>query len=147
MIAQQDPIGWPAAILTAGVVSALLVGSGLLVVAVAERAADGRLGRNAIAGIRTRTTRASDEAWLAAHRAGKRPTALGGYVSMVTGPVSIIVGLLLAVVDDGDAATFLVWWTVVLMLGVATMTAAVIHGAVVGQRAARAVNEGGPLAG
>jgi hypothetical protein len=41
------------------------------VAAIDRRAADGRLGRNAVAGIRTRATLRSDAAWRAGHAAAR----------------------------------------------------------------------------
>ncbi|QOR69578.1 SdpI family protein [Ruania alkalisoli] len=67
----------------------LVVAAGLLLVVVARRAAQGRIRRNPIAGIRTAATMASDEAWLAAHREGESLTALGGWIFVATGAVTM----------------------------------------------------------
>ena len=58
---------------------------GILVAAVSEAAARGRLGINSVAGIRTRAVMMSDEAWIAGHRAGRIPMALAGLVMFLTG--------------------------------------------------------------
>ncbi len=54
-----------------------MIGSALLVHEVGKRAADGRLGRNSVAGIRTRATMASDSAWPAGHRAARGANDVG----------------------------------------------------------------------
>jgi hypothetical protein len=69
---------------------ALLIGllcvvSGLAVAVVGRRAADGRLGRNALAGIRIRSTLRSDAAWLAGHAAARPASDAAGAVFAVTG--------------------------------------------------------------
>ena len=60
---------------------------------VVRRAAQGRLGRNALAGIRTPTTLASDEAWRTVHREAA-PWTFAGALAMVLG------GLVAMAVDD-----------------------------------------------
>lgn len=59
------------------VTSIIMVGSALLVHRVGKRAAEGSLGRNGIAGIRIPSTLESEEAWLAGHRAARRPNDIG----------------------------------------------------------------------
>jgi len=83
-----------------------LFGSGILIFWMAHAAASGRLKRNAIAGIRTPSTMASEEAWLAAHVRAKTPTlyagaaaAAGGLVALAPIPMPVItVGVLVAAV-------------------------------------------------
>lgn len=111
-----------------GVLALVLLASGLLVIWVATATASGRIGRNAFAGIRTGSTLASDEAWLAAHRRTKRPTILAGLLL-------IVCALLVFVPMSLEALT-------VSVIAVCLMVLACgIYGAVVGSAAARAVTE------
>ncbi|UFU02053.1 SdpI family protein [Ruania suaedae] len=111
----------------------LLVAAGVAIVVVARRAAQGRIGRNQIAGIRTAATLASDEAWLAAHRAGEPLMRLGGWLCALTGAVTAVLAWL-----ELDNAWLL---GAVLLGGTALVLVAVIGSAARGQRAARAVGE------
>ena len=79
----------PAAVALLGAL--LLVASGAVVSQVNRRAADGRLRRNGVAGIRVRATLRSDAAW----QAGQRPAAQGssdaaGAVFALTGVVALV---------------------------------------------------------
>jgi len=56
----------------------VLLGTGAFYVWMARAAATGRLRRNRSAGIRTRDTLASEEAWLAAHVRARRAHTLAG---------------------------------------------------------------------
>jgi len=90
----------------------------------AGAAADGRLRRNNLAGVRLPSTLASDEAWLAGHRRAKRPTRIAAVCS-----------LLAAVVCALPVPEPVVYVTV---LGAAVpILRFVIYGAVVASRAAR----------
>ena len=76
--------------------AALLVGllcvvSGIAVAVIDRRAADGRLGRNALAGIRIRSTLRSDAAWRAGHAAARRASDAAGAVFVVTGLAATVV--------------------------------------------------------
>jgi len=108
----------------------VMSGSGVLLFWVARAAARGRLRRNMVAGIRTRATLASDEAWLAAHRRAERPTRLAGWASIVTGLCAFVPADL-----EG-----LVW--VVLLIGTAVMLGLVVYGAKLGHDAARELGDG-----
>ncbi len=108
----------------------LMIGGGVLNAVINGRAADGRLAVNHTAGIRTKETMASQEAWQTAHRRAKPLNQFGSMVGIVTG---------FAVVALSSSALALF---TVLLVGVALMTAAVIAGCVVGHRAAREVNAG-----
>lgn len=74
---------------------------------VAERTADGSLGRNGYAGIRTKATRASDEAWLAAHQASLPWSRASAAAAALTGvlviPARSSAGATLAVMFGGTA--------------------------------------------
>ena len=135
MLAQVDPPSW-------GVVWLLLVGGlvllvfvGWLVIDLAKKAADGRLGRNGIAGIRTKATRASDEAWLAAHKAGLKRSVLAGRILMGSG-IAAALGLLIGY--GNPTRTILVWGIVVSVLPLVALAPAVMA-TTEGDRAAKAV--------
>ncbi len=149
VVAQDDPIGWPAAIVVSGLVALVLIGSGFVVIKIARRTADGRLGRNGWAGIRTHTTRSSDAAWSAAHQAAERLTVLGGLATMAGGIVPVVAGAVGGLGADGDQAPdrYMTWWAVAFMIAVPVMLVPVIWGAVVGQRAAKAVADGDAFTG
>ncbi|WP_313662762.1 SdpI family protein [Cellulosimicrobium cellulans] len=101
----------------------VLAGAGLLLVWCARTTADGRVGRNQVAGIRTATTLASDEAWRTAHRAAQPLSEAGGWVLVAAAPVLFLV--------DDDAGL-----VVVLVAAGLTLTLTV-GGLVVGTRAVR----------
>lgn len=126
------------AIVAMVLVGLVLVASGLLVIGVADRTADGRIGRNGYAGIRTQATQSSDEAWLAAHQAGHARTKLGGQMLLALGPVAAIVGLL---AGGGDPDSTLIWWSVVCGILTVALTVLIIVGAIHGQRAATEVQQ------
>lgn len=63
----------------------LLLLTGAAVAAVSSRAADGRLRRNALAGIRTGATLASEAAWVAGQQAARPLSDAGGAAFGVTG--------------------------------------------------------------
>ena len=112
----------------------VMAGSGLLLLWAARAAASGRLRRNGIAGIRTPSTMASDEAWLAAHRRAERPSVLAAVTSIASG----ILALVLPAPAPVLAGVVIV--ACVVMLGF------VLWGARVGGLAAReAVQSGGPV--
>ena len=67
----------------------LLVGAGAVVSAVNRRAADGRLGRNAVAGIRLHATMRSDAAWRAGHSAAQGPSDASAAVLAVSGLLAV----------------------------------------------------------
>ncbi|MDK1361376.1 SdpI family protein [Arthrobacter sp. zg-Y1219] len=100
-----------------------------LCVAMTRQAADGLMGPNGVAGIRTRYTRASDEAWTAGHRA-----ALPVVKKMwpVTG-----VGVLAALVVQFTAGG--AWGIGVASLMLVVQVAIVLRSAAAANGAARAV--------
>lgn len=77
-------------LVTKAILCLTMVGAGGAVIWAARAAASGRLKRNFIAGIRTRSTLASDEAWLAAHQAARSLTELGGWSSIATGVLILL---------------------------------------------------------
>jgi len=98
---------------------------------VAERTADGSLGRNVYAGIRTRSTRASDEAWLAAHRASLPWSRASAVTAALT-------GVLVIPARSSAGATVLV-----VLGGTAIVLATTLIGARLGVVAAREVQASG----
>ena len=71
-------------------VGALLLVTGAAVSGVSRRAADGRLRRNAVAGIRTRATMRSDAAWRAGHLAARGSSDASGAVFAVSGVAALL---------------------------------------------------------
>ena len=69
--------------------SALEIGAAVLVIWLTWRAANGTLPRNDLAGVRTRVTMSSDEAWRIGHRAALRPTLIGGILTVLWSLASI----------------------------------------------------------
>lgn len=106
----------------------VMAGSGFLMIWMARASAAGRLKRNAVAGIRTTATMASDEAWLAAHIRSKRATLWGGVAALASGA-----GALLPVPAPALAA--------IVLAGCAAMLGCAIYGAAVGGRAAKAASK------
>ncbi len=109
------------------VLTTVLVGSGLLLVWIGRQSTAGTLKRNRLAGIHTRATLASDEAWRAAHLAGGPAMTWAGVVSTIAGLVflsrpSNTIGL------------------VILIAAMAVMLTLVAVSAVKGQRAAKSVH-------
>lgn len=143
---EEEAITWTAALgLTAGI-GLLMVVTGVFVMGIAIRAADGRLGKNRLAGIRTRATLSSDEAWQAAHQAGRELTIMAGWISVATGVVPVLVGAFLALFDLTSPDNYMVIWTALLMIGIAGLLVAAVAGALKGNRAAKAVHNPDPLA-
>lgn len=107
----------------------VMAGTGVLLLWMASAAASGRLKRNQIAGIRTPSTMTSDAAWLAAHQRALHPTRVAGFISLV-----VALSTLLPTSENVLFAG--------LMVGTVLILAFVIHGAVVGGRAAREAEDG-----
>lgn len=109
------------------VLAAVMIAAGGVIVWTARAAAAGRLERNYWAGIRTRTTLASDDAWLAAHRAARAPVEAGGWGAVAAGVVVLFMPA------DPEAAIPLT-----VIAGAVVMLAGVLVGAWRGVRAAKA---------
>ncbi|QDP74197.1 SdpI family protein [Cellulosimicrobium cellulans] len=101
----------------------VLAGAGLLLVWCARATASGRIGRNQVAGIRTATTLASDDAWRTAHRAARPLSEAAGWALVAASPV-------LLVVDDAAGL-------VVVLVATGLALALTVGGLVVGTRAVR----------
>lgn len=98
----------------------------------ARRGAAGTLPRNDVIGIRTATTRASDEAWAAAHRAGAADLRRSGFGAAATAVLPWAAVTLPEPVREPAIA-------VVVLAGVAVLIGFTVRAGVVGQRAAREV--------
>ncbi|MGY2900276.1 hypothetical protein ACVKXF_002931 [Curtobacterium sp. PvP017] len=70
---------------------ALEIGGAVLVMWLTWRAATGQLGRNYLAGVRTRATMSSDDAWRTGHRAALPPTLISGVITVLWCAVCILV--------------------------------------------------------
>ncbi|MFS0712264.1 SdpI family protein [Microbacterium sp. 2P01SA-2] len=103
-------------------------GAGALLIWMARAAASGKLKRNSLAGIRTPTTMANDEAWLAAHVRSKSATLLTGYLSVAIGVISLV--------PMPPAAL-----GVMVLVGAALMVIVMMWGTRVGIKAALAATE------
>lgn len=99
------------------------------VVAAMSRA--GTLTRNGAVGIRTRTTMHSDGTWRAAHLAAAPWHARGARLGYLLGGLAIALTLLSGRAETSTAAA------VAAVAGLLTVTAVLLAGGVVGQRAAR----------
>ena len=109
-------------------IGVVLVGSGIGLWGVAERTADGRIGRNRYAGIRLRSTRESDEAWVAGRRAAQQGTRVAAALMGLTG-----VGLI-AASGDPDLSPLLI------IVGSALSFGALIKATIAATRAAKDVS-------
>jgi uncharacterized membrane protein len=68
---------------------ALVIGGAVLVTWLTWKAANGSLPRNDLAGVRTRVTMSSDEAWRTGHRAALCPTVVAGILTVLWSLASI----------------------------------------------------------
>ncbi|MDH6675820.1 putative membrane protein [Rhodococcus sp. LBL1] len=100
--------------------------AGAVIVWTARAAASGRLGRNPYVGVRTPSTMASDTTWIAAHRASRPLTEIGGWLAIVAG--------LGALVPMDESML-----TAVGIAGAGCLVGFALAGAWFGVRAARAV--------
>jgi len=121
-------------------VGLVMIGTGALVIGIAHRTADGRMGRNAWAGTRTKATRSSEAAWRAAHQAGLGPSIVAGWIFIAAGVVSPVLAWLIA--DEPDPA--MAWWGGLVTAFALAGSVVLVLGALRSQRAAKDVNEGFP---
>lgn len=106
----------------------VMVGTGVLMISMANAAASGRLKRNQLAGIRTPRTMASEEAWLAAHVRARRVTVFAGVASLLGGAFALV-PVPMPVVTIG------------ILVAAIAMIGFALYGARVGSAAARTVSE------
>jgi hypothetical protein len=100
---------------------------------IAARAATGALGPNRWAGLRTRATMSSPEAWVAGNRAARAGIQTGAVILGVTG---VAVGVLAWTTD---------LLPLILFVGIALATGSIIRASILGNRAARNVDSDSPL--
>lgn len=105
-------------------VGALMIGAGALLWVMAVRTASGRTGRNNLIGIRTKATRSSDGAWLAAHKAAERSFQVAAVECALTGLALMVLG------QNSE------WMILIVLIGVALMLGAVVNAFVLGTQAA-----------
>ena len=119
-------------------VGLLTVGAGYLVIWSAKLAASGEIKRNnGWAGIRTRATASSDEAWLAAHQEAEALTVWGGWVFMASAILAPVLALVLTNTDE-QATTV---WGIGLTIGIVAGTGFVMLAASRGNAAAKEVEQ------
>ncbi|RRD35245.1 SdpI family protein [Leucobacter sp. OH2974_COT-288] len=120
--------------------AAVLLAGSLLIVWLGRLSERGTLARNYLAGLRTRQTLASDEAWIAGHRAGAKSMIVGGAGGAVGAVAGIVFGVLFMLGTVTQAATEnLIACAVVVSCG--WMIIWVLVATAKANRAAREVNE------
>ena len=118
------------------VVGVTMIGVGYLITGIANRGSAGELDRNGIAGIRTKATMASDEAWLTAHQVGRDRTAQGGQLIKLSGLLAAPAGL---AIGGGSPNRALLVWGIVFGLTQVAALWLIVRGAIAGDRAAQRV--------
>ncbi len=106
----------------------LLIIAGIALWVVAQRTATGVLGRSQFVGIRTRSTMASDQAWLAAHQAAQRALQVAAVELGLTGAMAAVAG------GNNDLLIL------ILVVGTALMSGALAKAVIFATRAARATD-------
>jgi len=134
---------WTAFAVTSGLCGLLMAFAGFLIRGVARRAAAGELEVNRVAGIRTRATTASDEAWSAGHQAAAADSARAGSVAISVAIASVVVPVALGLAGVVDAATAMVVSTLLLMIGVVVLVTFLFRAVRAANAAARAVVDDG----
>lgn len=117
-----------------GAIAVLFAVTGLFITTVGRRAAKGELKRNFWMGIRTKASRASDEAWVVAHQAGMPKTILAGRIFFFSGFIAAALGL--AIGAGNPNRTMLVWGIAVAVLPFVGIVPA-IQATLAGDRAAK----------
>lgn len=105
----------------------LLIVAAVVLWVVAARAAHGSLGPNRWAGLRTRATMTSPEAWVAANRAARAGTQTAAVILGVTG---VAVGVLAWTTD---------LLPLILLVGITVAFGALVRATIFGTRAAKNV--------
>ncbi len=113
---------------------------GWFVVVIAERGAAGNLQRHGWMGIRTKASQSSDEAWLAAHKAGRARTVLGAGPMAASGMAAACLGLL---VGFGDSERAILAWAISLSILPLIAAVPVASGCRQGDQAAKEVTGSG----
>lgn len=137
----NDEMPWAAFILVAGLTGGVMIAAGFFVKELARKAAQGDLERNRVAGMRTKATLASDQAWLAGHIAAE-PDSLRAAQAMVSSSIfAFVVPALLGMIGAIDAGVALIIWTALLMFGVAALVVFMVRATRAANLAARAVGK------
>lgn len=137
----ESDLSWAVAAVITLPVTAIMIFSGLFAKGLAERAADGRVGRNRLAGLRTPATLASDEAWSAGQQAALADTVRGGELGAWISALALVVAWGLGALGVVGPEGTVVIWTIVLLTGVVVMAGLLVRGAIRGNAAAKAVNQ------
>ncbi|MEL6891120.1 MAG: SdpI family protein [Actinomycetota bacterium] len=138
MVAAQDSISLAGALALMVPTSVVLAAAGVGLIVLARRTADGRIGPNNWAGIRTRATRASPAAWRAAHVAARTRSEQAGWVAIATAILGIPIALAVDA-DDGERAIGA--WGIVVTLGAMLLTGLILLAARSAQAAARDISQ------
>ena len=125
LIAADDTVSW----LLGLVLGLAMIAAAVAIIVINNGAASGRIGPNPGMGIRTAATRSSEEAWQAAHSAAGPVMQLAAVVSLATG---VLVLFLRSSPDLFYGA---------LLVGALLLAVLSVVGAVVGDRAAKAVRD------
>lgn len=104
-------------------VIAILVVGAVIAFVVTLLPAQGRMGRNAVAGVRTRSTMRDDESWRRGHQAALLPTAVGAGTTTVWSVGALTVG------HGND--------TVAILIGAGILVAGTLWGVWAAERALR----------
>ena len=131
-----EPPPWSVVFGLMGGLGLLMVVSGIFVIRLARRAANGELERNGWAGIRTKATRASDEAWLVAHQVGLAKTVFAG--RLLAGSAVVGAALGLAIGAGNPSRTLVVWSITITVVSMASIVP-LIQASLAGDRAAMEV--------
>ncbi len=111
-------------ILGAAPLSVLPIVGAVVMWIVSARAATGAIGPNRWAGLRTRATMASHEAWVAGNRAARAGIQTAAVILGVTG---VVAGVLASTTD---------LLPMILLVGIALMFGALVRACILGNRAA-----------
>lgn len=137
--AQSDSGSWGEALLVMIGVGVLMVAAGSAVIAIAERAADGRLGPNGWAGTRTKATTSSPEAWKIAHEVGRAPSVAAGWLVVLGAPAAALLSILFA---SGNPDRAVAIWGILITVLSLVMLGPLLYGVVKSDRAAKAYRDG-----
>lgn len=102
----------------------MLIACYLILILVVVRCADGRIGINGLAGIRTPAIMTHEQTWLAGHRAAKKPTLIGAYTGMA---ITVLASFL--PIEPLQATA--------ILAGCGLLLAGVLYGAAKGTKAAQ----------
>lgn len=137
----NNEMSWLVFILVAGLTSGVTTAAGVFVRELARKAARGELERNRVAGMRTKATLASDEAWLAGHIAAEADSVRGAQAMIAGSIVAFVIPAVLGMASVIGAEGALVTWTVLLMLGVGALVVYMLRATRAANMSARAMGK------